>query len=146
VSEVNNCAADCHMVKHCLISIIWEETFTKHLGFTDTNFNSLPSVLQFQKQELAVCKPAPFFCIMTHVTAKCKAETISSCKYTILAYKTEWQLDWFYQYLTSSSAARSTHPSTSHFALSSLAWSAAATAVPQHSLLIYCNIHCTPVE
>lgn len=28
----------------------------------------LPSVLLSQKHELAVCNPAPFFCIMMHVT------------------------------------------------------------------------------
>ena len=40
-----------------------------HHEFTENNFSNLPSVLLFQKQELAVCKPAPFFCMMTHVTA-----------------------------------------------------------------------------
>ena len=29
---------------------------------------SLPSVELSQKQELAVCRPAPFFCMITHVT------------------------------------------------------------------------------
>ena len=28
----------------------------------------LPSVVLSQKHELAVCKPAPFFCMITHVT------------------------------------------------------------------------------
>ena len=28
----------------------------------------LPSVVLSQKQELAVCRPAPFFCIITQVT------------------------------------------------------------------------------
>ena len=30
----------------------------------------LPSVVLSQKQELAVCRPAPFFCIITQVTEK----------------------------------------------------------------------------
>lgn len=34
----------------------------------------LPSVLLSQKQELAECKPAPFFCIMVEVTTKKKRE------------------------------------------------------------------------
>jgi len=55
-------------------------------------YSSLPSVLQFQKQELAVCKPAPFFCMMTHVTAPYKAEAVSTYNCTIYAYKSEL---WF---------------------------------------------------
>lgn len=33
----------------------------------------LPSVELSQKQELAVWRPAPFFCMITHVTEKGKA-------------------------------------------------------------------------
>jgi len=64
----------------------------------DNNFHSLPSVLQFQKQELAVCNPAPFFCMMTHVTAKYKAGTMSVHNWPINARsKNEQQLAWFYK-------------------------------------------------
>ena len=36
----------------------------------------LPSVELSQKQELAVCNPAPFFCIITHVTKTYKTKHV----------------------------------------------------------------------
>lgn len=51
-------------------------------NFSVNNLSNLPSVLLFQKQELAVCKPAPFFCMMTHVTAQ------YNIQYSIIQYST----------------------------------------------------------
>ena len=43
-----------------------------------------PSVVLSQKHELAVCRPAPFFCMITHVTGQFISHTLHYCVLNVL--------------------------------------------------------------
>ena len=58
----------------------------------------LPSVVLSQKHELAVWRPAPFFCIITHVT-KNKTDILSTALYFYYAnFYTEQYINKNYDY------------------------------------------------